>query len=125
MNKDAVSTLSDAELLDELSDQIEYQKDDAFEYAAFSRGDGGMKRGAIIYDLYQEAVRRGLREPLPPLPEETAEFDDLCREMARQGYEWNGGMFRKWGEPDSRKARPQLAAMSFETAIAAAKGETP
>lgn len=115
------SNLSDEELLNELSEQIEWQKDDAFEYTAFSRGDGGMKRVAAIYDLYQEAVKRGLREPLPPLPEETPEFDDLCREMARQGYEWNGGVFRKWGEPDSRKARPQLAVMSFDDAIAAAK----
>lgn len=52
--------MSNDELMEELGIQSQWSSDDAFESAAFNRGDGGEKRDDYIAELYAESVERGL-----------------------------------------------------------------
>ena len=62
--KKNITEMTDEELEDELYYQNEWSKDDSFEFAASGRGDNGFKRMDYMTKLYDELVKRGLREPL-------------------------------------------------------------
>jgi hypothetical protein len=62
--KKHTADMSNEELEDELHDQNEWLKDDSLEFAASNRGDNGFGRMDYISELYDELVKRGLREPL-------------------------------------------------------------
>jgi hypothetical protein len=64
MMKKHTADMSNEELEDELYEQNEWLKDDSFEFVASNRGDNGFKRMDYISELYDELVKRGLREPL-------------------------------------------------------------
>lgn len=59
-----IDEMTDDELLIEYEDQNQWSGDDYFEFTAFNRGDGGRKRDDYIARLYDELVRRGLRQPV-------------------------------------------------------------
>lgn len=110
-------SMTDEQLLEELDTQNEWSKDDSFEYASFGRGDNGFARDNRITELYDEAVRRGLREPLPPTEEEDPDFDAIKEYMTGQGFEWDRPVFRKWGKVDGLPGdRRQIGYCSFEDA---------
>jgi hypothetical protein len=64
MMKKRTADMSNEELEDELCNQNEWLKEDSFEFAVSSRGDNGFGRMDYISELYDELVKRGLREPL-------------------------------------------------------------
>ncbi len=91
MNK-PVEAMTDDELDHELLQQNEWSADDAFEYTASGRGDNGFSRDNYIAKLYAEAVRRGLREPLP---EDDPDFEEIRSYMFSKDYVWHRGEFVK------------------------------
>lgn len=112
--------MTDNELIGELETQNEWVKDDAFEYVAFGRGDNGVCRDNYIAKLYDEAVKRGLREPLYRRPEDDPDFAEIRAYMEAEGYEWRGDkgdadIFRMWGEKKDGR-QPQIGSCSFEDA---------
>lgn len=116
--------MTDEQLLDELGAQNEWVKDDSFEYAAFGRGDNGFDRDNRIAELYDAAVRRGLREPLSLPEEEDPDFDDINKYMVGQGFEWDRPVFRKWGKVEGLPGdRRQIGYCSFEDAARKWHGE--
>lgn len=112
---DKIEAMSDGDLIDELETQNEWVKDDSFEFAAFGRGDNGFARDEYIAELYDEAVQRGLREPLPPREEDDSDFGDIKAHMESKGYEWDAPIFRRWGDWQDGFRR-QIGYSSFEDA---------
>ncbi len=87
-----IESMTDDELDHELLQQSEWSADDAFEYTAFGRGDNGFSRDGYNAKLYTEAVRRGLREPLP---EDDPDFEEIRSYMFSRDYVWHRGEFVK------------------------------
>lgn len=112
-----ITEMNNDELLEELDLQDEWSVDDAFELAAFGRGDNGFARDKRIAELHQEAEARGLRKPLPLSEENDSDFDDIKKYMEILGFEWRRPVFRKWGKVDGLPGnRRQIDYCSFQDA---------